>query len=480
MVLRQLLSESFNYGLSALTSGILSMLLVPIYTRVFSPDEYGILGLITSTMVLLSILAVMSLDNSAHRWYWETEDEPDRMRTLATWTWCQLVVASFLAGLIVLLSPWLASVLVKRHEAALYFRLAGMTLPLSVLNMVALNWFRMRRRTWGALGFSVSTSLFNFILTIILVVFLDHGLAGVYWSQLATFALGTASATLLMGKWVAPRSFQWDRLKEMLRYSGSLIPAGLASWSINLSGRYFIQGFSSTAEVGVYQVGTTLASGVALVTGAFQLAWGPFAMSIHQQADAKKVYADVLLIYLWVSCLISMTVWLFAPEVLSLMATRSYLKGTAVVGILAFNYVVIGLGYIASIGPTIIKTTRPYGTALLVAGGLTVILNLLLVPRFGKEGAAIATLLAQVTVPIYVFYHSQRIYPIPYRFGIAIAIFLFAFALSFLGSGLPITNFYWLILVKILILLTFLFLLFLLRILKMKDLRRLLTNPRAF
>jgi O-antigen/teichoic acid export membrane protein len=476
---KQLTSESLVYGFSGIISGLLSFFLVPIYTRIFSPEDYGVMSLVTTTMALLAIFVVMALDNSAHRWYWDTEDVYDRKVTLASWTWCQISVSLAFAGLVFFLSPWLGKALVGREDAALYFRLAAMALPLGVLNMVILNWFRMQRRPWATLFFSLSTNLFNFLLTITLVVVFCWGLTGVYVAQLITVAIGTAMAAILLGDWIALQRFHWNRLTVMLKYALPMIPAGLAYFIVNLSSRYFIRGFLSTSEVGVYQVGSTVASIVALITGAFQFAWGPFAMSIHKEPDSKKVYAEVLLAYLWITCLISAVISLFSTEILSFFTTGTYLGASGIVSILSFNYVVIGLGYIATIGPTIMKTTKPYGIAMVIAGCLTIALNLILVPRFGKEGSAIATLIAQSIVPVYVFYYSQKLYPIPYRFGAALGIFIFAFILASIGG-----RFYWANLllgigVKLLFILMYFLALFIFHIISFEQVRKVLLNHKG-
>jgi O-antigen/teichoic acid export membrane protein len=64
---------------------------------------------------------------------------------------------------------------------------------------------------------------------------------------------------------------------------------------------------------------------------------------------------------------------------------------------------------------------------------LNVALNLLLTPRLGKEGAALSTLLSQAVVPVWLFWRSQQLYPIPYRFGAAAAILAAAGAVTAIG-----------------------------------------------
>jgi O-antigen/teichoic acid export membrane protein len=366
---------------------------------------------------LTSIFVTLALDSAAGRCYWDTEDLNDRKKTLATWAWCQITVAFVFAGLIFTSSGWLAQVLVRRRDAEVYFCLAAMTLPLSVLGTVITNWLRMQRRPHTTMVYSLGISLFQILLTIMLVVVLRRGLLGIYIAQVTTATISTAIAVILLKDWIAPSRFQLWRLRMMLKYSFPLIPAALAYWVVNLSGRYFVQFFSSTSEVGLYEVANAAASVVALMTGAFQQAWGPFAMSVHRQAAAKDIYANVLPAYLWLTCLSSTALALFTPELLGLFTSEAYSGASHLVALLAFSYVMIGLGYIAAIGPTIVKTTRPYGLAVTVAAGLTICLNFLLIPRLGKEGAATATLIGQAVVPLYMFYRSQKLYPIPYRFG---------------------------------------------------------------
>ena len=474
--LRKLAGESIIYGLSSVISRFLAIFLLPIYTRVFIPEDFGVISLIASTMHLVAMFIVLGLDNSAHRWYWDTENTEDRKKTLASWTWCQISIALVFTFLIWAFSEFLGETLIRREDAKNYFRLSAMALPLGVLGVVITNWLRMQRRPWATVSFSLGTNLFNVLLTVTLVVVFEWGLKGIYIAQLVSAALTTTVAVILMRDWIHPKAFEWLRLKEMTRFAFPMVPASLAYWIVNLSWNYFIQGFSSTAEVGLYQVGNYVASVVALITGAFQQAWGPFAMSIHKEPGAKKVYADVLLAYLWITCFLSVALSLFSHEILMVFTTKSYMGASRVVGILAFNYVGIGLSYIAVIGSAIGKTTKPYGHSILLAAILTIALNLMLVPSLGKEGAALSTLIAQSIVPIYVFYYSQKIYPIPYQFGVGVKIIVFSMGLAFVGGSVPITNPFLEIGMKILLISTFFPALFILRTIDFVEARRFLSS----
>jgi O-antigen/teichoic acid export membrane protein len=383
---------------------------------------------------VVSIFVVLALDNSASRWYWDTEDAAERKATIASWAWCQLTVSSVFAVAIVAASGWLGRTLVGRDDAAHYFRLAALTLPLSVLGGVLTAWLRMQRRAWVTVAYMVTTNVLGMLLTVALVVWLRWGLSGVYWGQIVSLACGSVAALFLLRDWVSPRRFRLDRLREMLRFALPLIPAALAYWIVNFSDRYFVQIYASTEEVGLYQVGSSMAAFVALFTGAFQQAWGPFAMSIHKREDARQVYANVFLAYLWLCSLVCTGLTLFAPQAIGLLATERYAGAATVVGFLSFSYLMIGLTYIASVGPLVMKTSGPTGLAVTLAAGLNILFNFLLVPRMGKTGSALATLVSQAAGPAVLFYFAQRLYPIPYRFKAGAAVLALSAAVIWAGG----------------------------------------------
>ena len=415
--LKQLARESAVYGLASVISRFLSILIVPVYTRMFSPRDYGVMSLVTASMVIVGIFAYLGLDSAAGRWYWDTEDDEDRKTTIASWAWCQIGTSIFLCSVIFLGADEISRHVTGSVSAATYFRLAAATLPLTTLGVVLTNWLRMLRRPWATMAFTLGINVFGILLSILLVVFLRRGLVGIYWAQLLANALATVVAAKLLGAWIDPRRLDWPRLWTMLKFALPLIPAALAFWVVGFADRYFVRFYSSTSEVGLYQIGSSLAALIALVTTAFQQAWGPFSYSIHRRPEARQVYASVFIAYAWVTCIASTGLALFAPEIIRILATKTYVGASSVVGLLAFSYVMIGFGYVAVTGPSIVKTTTPTAVAVVIAACLNIPLNVLLVPHLGKVGAATATLLSQSIVPLYVFHRAQQMYPIPFRFG---------------------------------------------------------------
>jgi len=414
--LKQLGSDSLIYGLSGIVTRMIGIFLIPIYTRLFVPEDYGIINLINTTFFLIGLLVACALDNSASRWFYDSKDEADHKITFGTWIWFQFILSAAVAIIVIILSPYLVQTFFRENGKPIYFILPAVTMITNLLPAVINNWYRVHRRPVATVIFSVSQTLVTIGLSVLFVIILRWHITGVFAALAISSAIFSLVALQQMHGWLSFKYFSKERLQPMLKYAIPFIPAAIAYWLLNSTDSYFLAFFKNNAEVGLFGIGASVASGIVLFTGAFQQAWGPFAFSIMNDDNAKQVYAAVFLLYGYVMGFLAASLMLFAPEVLMLLTAPAYHDAAWVAGILGYNLVLIGFTYIAVIGTSIAKITAPYGIAMLFATILTVILDIILIPKFGKEGSAIATVAAQLIVPAYLFYRGQKVYPIQYKY----------------------------------------------------------------
>lgn len=438
--LRQLGKETLVYGLGSVAVTLVSVVLVPVYTRTFAPEEYGVISVVSSGLALLSVATVLGLDNSTDRWFWDTDDLEDRMRTFASRAWCQLVVSTAVALVIIATSRSTSAALLGSTDHAPVIVFAALVVPLSSLTRVVISWYRVQRRPGATAAYSAALAVITGALSVSLIVGIGLGAPAVFLAQVVANLLFTFVAVAVMRDWLHPRHVDLARLKAMLRYALPLIPAAVASWAANLIDRQFLNVFSTKADIGLYQVGYQLASVVALSSAAFQRAWGPFALSIHSAPDAPSLYARAFLGYLWIGSVLATAVSIFAPEALRLVTTPAYHAGHSVVPYLAFSYVMVGLTYVAATGPAIVRNNASVGAGIGCAAASTLILDAALIPPFGRHGAAIATLISWATAPLFIFWRAQRMYSIPYRFGRGMGILALSGLVVLAASRVPTNN----------------------------------------
>lgn len=429
-MLRKLAGESLTYGLASALQRLGGLILLPLSAHAFSPEQLGTLGLALTTSTLLSTLVTLGLDNSAHRWFWDSSDVIDRKRTIAAWLWFQLGISASAGLLLGLVSPLLAGPLLGSREQWPLLAILGAGIPLSVVGLVAGNWLRMQRRAASALTLAGLFVLVQVGGTFALVLGLDSGVVGYCSAQVAAGAVASVAGLIFMVGWTKPAPGWWPRLREMLVYALPLIPASLAIWAMTSFNRYALQGLSGTAEVGLFQLGSSIGMALTLGTGAFQQAWGPFALSIHQQEGHGRVYARVFLWVLWGGCTLACLFAAGAPLAVWLLASPSYAPASVVVGPVALTCTLGALGYVLAIGPGIAKDNRPVAWAVILGGLVAVIGNLLLIPLFHLDGAAAAGVLGQCASLGFLYRRAQRIRPYPYAWRIGLVVLAVTLAIQ--------------------------------------------------
>jgi O-antigen/teichoic acid export membrane protein len=422
--IKQLFSESAIYGLSRVAIKLVNIFIVPLYTRFFSPDEYGLLGIINNGTYLFTILLMLGLDSATAVYFWDKEDTEEQKKTISTWFWIQTLVSIIIVPIIIFSSNQLEKILAQPAGSSYFFIVAAFILFFSLPSEVFLNWLRLQRKPKESFLYSVFISILLVGLNLLFIVKMNLGFIGILYSQVITTFAGALIAIFSMRNWISLKHFNFPQFKKMFRYSSPLIPAAIASWLITSSAVYFINHFLDSSQAGIYQVGNILASGMGLFVMAFQMAWGPFALSIQRNTEAKKIYALVLQLYTCFSVLLAVFLFLFAKEILVIFTNEKYFSADVVSGILGFNVVVGGFTYIASIGLNIEKSSVPYSTITIFGSLLMLILFFILIKPFGIEGAALASLCGQIIVPIYLFFAAQKKYFVPYNFPLAIGMFV--------------------------------------------------------
>lgn len=424
--LKQLAGDSLIYGLAGVISKTIGIFLIPIYTRLFMPEDYGIINLVNTTFFLLSLLVVSALDSAVGRWFYDTKKQTEKKKSFSAYIWFQVVLAICTCIIVVIFSSQLSRFLFKEAGKPIYFILPAITLITGIFPSVLINWYRLHRRPVATVVFTISQTLVTIGLTILFIIGLRWHIAGVFAAITVSSFIFSIIAIVQLKGWLSLRYFNKTRLKQMLQYAAPLIPAAISYWLLNNVQSYLIAYFTkSTAMVGLFSIGVMVASSLTLLTGAFQQAWGPFAFSLMNHVDAKKIYANVFLLYGYIMSFLAAILLLFAPEVLIIFTTPQYYASAWVAGILGYNLVLIGFTYIAVIGISVHKKTAPYGMAMLYATISTIILSIFLIPLWGIEGSAIATVLSQIIVPTYLFYKSQKTFPIPYKFKEVGFVFIF-------------------------------------------------------
>ena len=429
-------SDSFVYGLGGIANQAVAILLVPIYARVLGDTGLGITSVLNSIISLSLMLVGLALPQAFFRWYLrEAADHVERSHILRT-TLAVRIAASLAGFALVLLAAVPLTAVLFGGENLLLFALAAPIVLFDSFSGIPLSFLRAERRSRDYVIISLTRAITGSVLIVLLVVVLQFGVVGV--------ALGSAIAAALsagIGAWVIWRTGMWrpvldrDLSRAMLAFALPLVPAAVAGWTLNLADRPLLLAITdSEAVVGVYALGYTGGLVInALAIQPFSLAWGATFWEISRSDDAPRVFARTLTWFLAIASAAALFLSAIGTDVIRLLFTPDFEDSRYIVPFSAFAFVLYGAYTIVATGLSVVGRSGILATTMLIAAGVSLGLNLLLIPVLGMYGAAISTVAGYGLLVVLAGWQSQRLYPVPWQLGRAVVILGLAVALSALA-----------------------------------------------
>ncbi len=410
---KQLGKDTVIYGLGGIAGKLINFILLPIYTRIFNPSDYGIMDVIATMVALAGVILTAGTETALSYYFFKSDDLSERRKTITTNSIYIFAINACIALVVFLLAEPISNLIFKGEMYAIYLRVAVLSLPFSNLVALNLNLLRLQRKPWAYLALSIPQLIFSILLSIYLVVILKIGIIGVFWAQFVTMFL-FSTIGLYVNRSYFGMGFSLHRLAELLRYGLPLVISGLSMWSIYYLDRYFLLNFSTLEEIGLYSVGLRIASVINLLTQAFRTANAPFQFEIAADKNARQIYAQTLRYYLLLTSLACVLLSLFARPMLQLLTTTAYINAYKVVALATYCEVAYGAYQLIGVGLLLTRKTGMTGIAIGLGGLINVAYLYIFVPLLGMIGAALATLLAHLTIIVFLFVSAQKAYPIPY------------------------------------------------------------------
>ncbi len=433
---RRLGGQTLVYGLGGVALQLVGLVTLPIFARVFTPADYGILELGMTAAAILMILVDGGMASASQRSYFDygDADEAPRRRVLSTALLFQLALGILLAATMAIWAAPLSRALFDGREETGIVVLIGVALPVFAAAQFGREVLRLEFRPWAYLVASVVGAAVGATVSILAVVTWDLGVEGPFVGALAGPAAGAVIGIALVWRRLVAKPSAHE-LNVMLRYGVPLIPTALALWALSLIDRLMLARLADLDELGQYAVANRVATPVLLAVTALSLALSPFVLSIHQTDPERerRVRARVLTDFTAALGLIALVTALWARELQEIVAP-AYDEAFRSVGIIAFGQAAFGVTTVLVAAIAIARKTHWLAIYSGVAAVVNIALNFVLIPPFGQIGAALATLVAYIVLAAVYYHRGQRLQPAPYRIGLVVGCFAIGLVLMPLGA----------------------------------------------
>lgn len=441
--LRGLSRDFAVYGLGEIVIKTFSLISIPIYTRVFSPAEFGVLSYVTTLGGLFGAVLALGGDSAYARFFFEARTLERRQLITSTWIGFLAAWSMGISLVLLLFADTIAELSLPDRATTPLLMVVLLAGPVSLVNRMCAQVLRneFRPAAYTVLNVTGTVLLVGFALTAVLG--LGLGLIGVL--------VGTLIAELVMlpvRLWTArsmfrPR-FSLPLLRQLLAFGIPLVPTTVAYGVFLTSDRLLLGKLSTLEQLGLYSVANSLVGLAAIAISAFGQAWSPHAVRLYEEEreSSSAVYGRVMTYLLAGFGLLAIGVTVFGPEILALLTSSEYQGAAIAIAPLAIAMVAMASTQITAVGITLAKRTHYLTIHAWLAAILNVSLNLVLDAPFGMLGAAWATAFAYVGLTLLYLATSQRLCPVTYeirRSALLIGLILvFTFAVRFLPSGFQI------------------------------------------
>lgn len=452
---KNLMKDTAVYGLSSIVGRFLNWCLVPMYTYMFTAAEYGVVTNLYAYVALALIILTYGMETgffrfaNHERWHSPGQVYTTALRTLGVSSALFIIAAC-------LLSPWLAG-LMECGSHPSYIWMMAVAVGIDAYTSIPFAYLRYRKRPYRFAALKLIGIGVNIALNLLFIIgcpwLMVHAPATVDWFYDPGFGIGYIFLANMIGSAVTlllvlpevtaeRRDFNGRLLREMLRYSFPLLILGIAGIMNQTIDKILFPFLipdhgEAMRQLGIYGANYKIAIVMVMFIQAFRFAYEPFifAQSKERGEDRTRAYRDAMTWFVIFGLFIFLGV-MFYLDLLRYFISPRFFEGLRVVPVVMMAELMFGIFFNLSVWYKLSDRTI-WGTWFSLLGlGVTVGLNIALVPRFGYMGCAWAALACYTVMAVSSWAVGRRLYPIGYDIRRVALYFAVAMGIYILASGI--------------------------------------------
>ncbi|NPD47972.1 MULTISPECIES: polysaccharide biosynthesis C-terminal domain-containing protein [unclassified Lentimicrobium] len=455
--LKRFLGQTAIYGLSSIVGRLLTYFLVPLYTYNLPTGEYGMVTELFSYVAILFALLTYGMETTFFR-FSETEKNKDQVISTSS-------ISLLVSSLIFLALSWTfrtqiaQSIGYESHQHFINWFI--IIISFDALSAIPFAYLRQKNKAVRFVSLKLINIFVNLGLNLFFILYCpkviaegeshflfswihsffeaDHLVQYIFISNLV--ASGLTFAFLLPIYKYVKLGFNTAIWKKMMPYALPILMVNIAGLiPISLDKILLPILYSGGREAGMQQLGiyganAKIAVIMLLFIQTFRYAADPFFFAEAKNKDAKQTYALVMHWFVIFGSLIFLGAMFFI-DIIQYFIGNAYRDGIMVVPILLMGNLMLGIYYNLSFWYKLTDKTM-YGAWFSVIGAMVaIVLNFILVPKYGMLGSAWSVFIAYLIPAILSYVIGRKHYPIPYKVNSMIAYPIIVVALYVLSAQL--------------------------------------------
>lgn len=405
-------------GITNILVAISGLILLPIITKNFTTSDYGVWVQITTTIALLPNVATLGLPYTMVRFLSAEKDIEKIREGFYSLAGVVLISTTTISLLMLLFSKNIAIALFNGN-----MNTAILLVPiifLACLNAFLLNYFRTFQQMKR---YSVFLLIQTYLGLFIASYFAFNGYS-ITQTAISLLIANTLTFVIMLIFIISKLGFKIPRfqnLREYLSFGVPTIPGNLSYWVVDSSDRYVIGILLGTTFVGYYSPGYTLGNIIIMVLSPFSLLLPAVLPKYYENNDMEQVQIFLkysMKFFFLIAIPSAFGLSALSKPILMIITTQAIaLNGYMITPFIALSALLYGVYGIVSNILVLEKKTKVVGIVWILAAILNLVLNILLVPKFGILGAAAVTLLAYVLAFLITVIYTNRYFTFDFDLG---------------------------------------------------------------
>lgn len=415
----RLIGHTFNFGIGRILPQLIGFLLIPIYTRYLTPEDYGIVELATSLSAFLIIFMRLGIPGAVTRFYYDYSEGKGLQNYLTT-IFIFLIIIGFFIGLgILMIGYFWSDSLIKGLPYYPFYFLIVATAFLSANTDLQRRLIQVREQSKYAAVLSTVTALVGIVSAIILVVVFEMGALGMVWASTISAIVFFIQAQYYLKKDLSG-TFSKKLLLGSSKYALGIFPSHVVNNFAPLLSKVLLSNLGSLGAVGLLGIALRFVAPLSILQGAFHNAYLPIYYSIRKSNDEKgyielgKVIKEIWLI----ACFLFIGSALAFPVLIKLLTPIAYHSSAYLVPFLAIGFLfkIVYTLY----GQEIFYSKKTFWVPIMSISAVVVNLTIvfLTVKKLGALGVALGMISSFFVVMIWGVVLSLKMVKIPVEFKI--------------------------------------------------------------
>ena len=326
--IKELFSDTFYYGLSSVIGQLAGLLLVPFYTDVLSPEEYGIIAIFALTLTFFQPLVSLGLESALFRYFSMSESNTEKKSLFSSAVLFKLIyVFCFIFFLIPFEGLINSFIFENKLTSDLYYLLL---ITLLFENLISLGFviLRVQRKVFSIFIINISVLIVSLFFSIWLVLILKWGVKGVFISGVISSFVRMILYYYYVHSNITLNKFSLINLKKLFSYGLPLVPHKFIQQLFNLFVLFLVNEQLGLIVAGLYVVSRKFSKPLSFMVSMVQMAWAPYKFDIHRkEKNSAKVFKNIISFY-WI---LLITLWtilsIIFQHIFKLLINEQYWDG---------------------------------------------------------------------------------------------------------------------------------------------------------